>query len=143
MAGHYHGHVDALLQAGSAATTLGTPNSPGVTAGRRRHGPLPFNDLKAVAGTFAAPGRDRLCDHEAAPGQHRHGAPAAPLRPGPEGSVSQGNGALSVSDKVMTSYPPASARLEFVRMMAYVRSDDLGKVIGGGFPAAAFSGRAT
>src|SRR3954454_7072866 len=32
--GHYHGHVDALLvQAGSAATTLGTPNSPGVTEG--------------------------------------------------------------------------------------------------------------
>ena len=34
MEGHYHGHVDALLvQAGSAATTLGTPNSPGVTKG--------------------------------------------------------------------------------------------------------------
>src|SRR5262245_39028937 len=34
MTGHYHGHVDALLvQAGSAATTLGHPNSPGVTAG--------------------------------------------------------------------------------------------------------------
>src|SRR5215467_1105973 len=32
MTGHYHGHVDALLvQAGSAATTLGHPNSPGVT----------------------------------------------------------------------------------------------------------------
>ena len=43
MAGHYHGHVDALLvQAGSAATTLGTPNSPGVTAGATRgHDPLP------------------------------------------------------------------------------------------------------
>ena len=34
MAGHYHGHIDCLLvQAGSAATTLGTPNSPGVTEG--------------------------------------------------------------------------------------------------------------
>ena len=34
MTGHYHGHVDALLvQAGSGATTLGTPHSPGVTPG--------------------------------------------------------------------------------------------------------------
>src|SRR5947199_9651896 len=34
MRGHYHGHVDALLvQAGSSATTLGMPDSPGVTAG--------------------------------------------------------------------------------------------------------------
>src|SRR5262245_24697053 len=33
-AGNYHGHVDSLLvAAGSAATTLGVPNSPGVTAG--------------------------------------------------------------------------------------------------------------
>src|SRR5919201_1948650 len=33
-AGCYHGHVDSLLvQAGSGATTLGVPNSPGVTRG--------------------------------------------------------------------------------------------------------------
>ena len=55
MAGHYHGHVDALLvQAGSAATTLGTPNSPGVTAGATADTILcPFNDLTAVAEAFA------------------------------------------------------------------------------------------
>ena len=47
MAGHYHGHVDALLvQAGSAATTLGTPNSPGVTPGATADTILcPFNDV--------------------------------------------------------------------------------------------------
>ena len=51
MTGHYHGHVDALLvQAGSAATTLGTPNSPGVTAGAAGDTLLcPFNDASAVA----------------------------------------------------------------------------------------------
>src|SRR3954462_10574415 len=55
MAGHYHGHIDALLvQAGSAATTLGTPNSPGVTAGATRDTILcPFNDANAVAEAFA------------------------------------------------------------------------------------------
>src|SRR5262249_52755161 len=46
MTGHYHGHVDALLvQAGSAATTLGTPNSPGVTSGAVQDTILcPFSD---------------------------------------------------------------------------------------------------
>ena len=50
MTGHYHGHVDALLvQAGSAATTLGTPNSPGVTEGAVQDTILcPFNDVRAV-----------------------------------------------------------------------------------------------
>ena len=47
MTGHYHGHVDCLLvQAGSAATTLGTPNSPGVTEGAVHDTILcPFNDV--------------------------------------------------------------------------------------------------
>src|SRR5262245_24504049 len=51
MAGHYHGHIDALLvQAGSAATTLGMPNSPGVTERATRDTILcPFNDARAVA----------------------------------------------------------------------------------------------
>ena len=54
MTGHYHGHVDALLvQAGSAATTLGTPNSPGVTPGATQDTILcPFNDASAVADVF-------------------------------------------------------------------------------------------
>ena len=55
MTGHYHGHVDALLvQAGSAATTLGTPNSPGVTEGAVQDTILcPFNDVRAVADVLA------------------------------------------------------------------------------------------
>src|SRR5689334_11790886 len=54
MTGHYHGHIDALLvQAGSAATTLGTPNSPGVTRGATADTLLcPFNDAEAIAGAF-------------------------------------------------------------------------------------------
>ncbi len=55
MKGHYHGHVDALLvQAGSAATTLGHPNSPGVTQGAVADTILcEFNDAQAVADAFA------------------------------------------------------------------------------------------
>ena len=63
MTGHYHGHVDALLvQAGSAATTLGTPNSPGVTPREPSKDTIlcPFNDLDAVADAFRRfPGSDR------------------------------------------------------------------------------------
>ena len=55
MTGHYHGHVDALLvQAGSAATTLGTPNSPGVTEGcRAGYDPL---SVQRRAGGCRCPG---------------------------------------------------------------------------------------
>src|SRR6202034_2530139 len=55
MTGHYHGHVDALLvQAGSSATTLGTPDSPGVTAGAAQDTILcAYNDADAVAAAFA------------------------------------------------------------------------------------------
>ena len=61
MTGHYHGHIDALLvQAGSAATTLGTPNSPGVTKGCIADTlVLRYNDVPALADAFATHG-DRL-----------------------------------------------------------------------------------
>jgi glutamate-1-semialdehyde 2,1-aminomutase len=54
MTGHYHGHSDTLLvQAGSAATTLGHPNSPGVTPGAVADTLLcPFNDLEAIDRLF-------------------------------------------------------------------------------------------
>jgi glutamate-1-semialdehyde 2,1-aminomutase len=54
-AGCYHGHVDSLLvQAGSSATTLGTPTSPGIpvacTADTLLLG---YNDVEALADAFA------------------------------------------------------------------------------------------
>src|SRR5439155_612963 len=54
-AGCYHGHVDSLLvQAGSSATTLGVPNSPGVPKGCTADTlSLPFNDAQALADAFA------------------------------------------------------------------------------------------
>src|SRR5437588_5652267 len=57
-AGCYHGHVDALLvAAGSSATTLGVPNSPGVPAGCTQDTlVLRFNDTQALADAFAAHG---------------------------------------------------------------------------------------
>ncbi len=60
--GCYHGHSDALLAkgAGSGVATFGIPGSPGVTEGAARDTlSAPFNDVEAVAATFAEPGRAR------------------------------------------------------------------------------------
>src|SRR6516225_8072445 len=53
-AGCYHGHVDSLLvQAGSSATTLGVPNSPGVPSNCTTDTLiLRFNDVEALAEAF-------------------------------------------------------------------------------------------
>src|SRR5262245_63838636 len=57
-AGCYHGHVDSLLvQAGSSATTLGVPNSPGVPRGCTQDTlSLPYNDVAALNDAFKARG---------------------------------------------------------------------------------------
>ena len=82
MTGHYHGHVDALLvQAGSAATTLGTPEQPGRDRRARRHDTIlcPFNDAAAVADAFAPlPRPDRR--RPARAGRRQHGAGPAAAR---------------------------------------------------------------
>src|SRR6516162_5122639 len=57
-AGCYHGHVDSLVvQAGSSATTLGVPTSPGVPRGCTADTlVLPFNDPQALHDAFAQRG---------------------------------------------------------------------------------------
>src|SRR5438445_6626220 len=57
-AGCYHGHVDSLLvAAGSSATTLGVPNSPGVPRGCTADTlVLRYNDTNALAEAFQAHG---------------------------------------------------------------------------------------
>ncbi len=141
MTGHYHGHIDALLvQAGSAATTLGTPNSPGVTAGATQDTLLcPFNDASAVAD---------LLDH------HRGQIAAVLLEPiaGNMGLVpprpghletlrelTDKHGALLVFDEVMTGFRVAYGGAQ---ALFGVTPDmtALGKIIGGGLPAAAYGG---
>src|SRR5207245_379523 len=57
-AGCYHGHVDSLLvQAGSSATTLGVPNSPGVPTGCTADTiVVRYNDVPQMAEAFAEHG---------------------------------------------------------------------------------------
>ncbi len=139
MAGHYHGHIDALLvQAGSAATTLGTPNSPGVTPGATIDTVLcPFNDVAAVEEVFR-----RFPDQVAAvllePVAGNMGL--VPPRPGyleALRELTEQHGAILVFDEVMTGFRLALGGAQ-ERFGITPDLTALGKIIGGGLPAAAY-----
>lgn len=146
-AGCYHGHVDSLLaEAGSGVVTLGLPGSPGIPAHVTADTiVLPFNDRDAVAAAFAEHGADIACViTEAAAGNMGVVAP----EPGFNRFLSEtcaAHGALFVSDEVMTGFRVTrSGHWGLDGAVEGWRPDLLtfGKVMGGGFPAAAFGGRA-
>jgi glutamate-1-semialdehyde 2,1-aminomutase len=139
MTGHYHGHVDALLvQAGSAATTLGHPNSPGVTEGAVADTILcPFNSIEAIDAVFARhPGQIAALLLEPVAGNMGL-VPPAPGYLEHLRAVTEKDGALLVFDEVMTgfrlSYGGAQQRFGVTPDLTV-----LGKIVGGGLPAAAY-----
>lgn len=145
--GCYHGHVDALLaEAGSGVVTLGIPGTPGVPAHVTADTiVLPYNDRAAVDAAFAEYG-DQIAAviTEAAPGNMG----IVPPEPGFNAHLARvcaDHGALLVSDEVMTGFRAArSGHWELDGKVEGWRPDliTFGKVMGGGFPAAAFGGRA-
>jgi glutamate-1-semialdehyde 2,1-aminomutase len=146
-AGCYHGHVDSLLaSAGSGLATLSVPGTPGVPAASAAQTlVLPYNDPDAVAEAFAAHGDKIACViTEAAPGNMG----VVPPRPGFNKLLSETcarHGALFVSDEVMTGFRVTrSGHYGLDGALEGWRPDlvTFGKVMGGGFPAAAFGGRA-
>ncbi|WP_018157062.1 glutamate-1-semialdehyde 2,1-aminomutase [Demetria terragena] len=145
-AGCYHGHVDALLAAaGSGLATFALPDSAGVpesSAGETIV--LPYNDLGAVEAAFAEHG-DQIAAliTEACPGNMG----VVPPQPGFEQGlreITRKHGALLISDEVMTGFRCSASGWYGAEDSASIEPDliTFGKVMGGGFPAAAFGGRA-
>ncbi|MGY2700612.1 glutamate-1-semialdehyde 2,1-aminomutase [Nocardioides sp. HB32] len=146
-AGCYHGHVDSLLAAaGSGVATFALPGTPGVPESSTALTlVLPYNDRSAVEKAFAEHGDRIAClITEAAPGNMG----VVPPEPGFNQFLAEtcrAHGALFVSDEVMTGF--RASRLGQWGLDGAVEGwrPDLvtfGKVMGGGFPAAAFGGRA-
>jgi glutamate-1-semialdehyde 2,1-aminomutase len=141
--GCYHGHSDALLVgAGSGVATLGIPGSPGVPAAFVRLTiSAPYNDLAALEDAFARFGRELACAI-VEPVAANMGL--VPPRPGFLAALREHcdrSGALLVFDEVITGFrvgwSGAQGRYGVVPDLTV-----LGKIVGGGLPAAAYGGRA-
>ena len=141
--GCYHGHADSfLVQAGSGATTLGVPTSPGVSSATAAETLIArYNDLNSVKHRFR---------------EHRRGIAAiivepiagnmgvVPPAPGfLEGlrTLADRHGSLLIFDEVISGFRVGKGGAQ---AQYGVRPDltCLGKIIGGGLPVGAYGGRA-
>ena len=141
--GCYHGHSDSLLiKAGSGALTMGVPSSPGVPAGLAEHTiTRDFNDASAVKEAFTECGEQIACVIvEPIAGNMNMVPPEPGFLEALRSSCDQYEAVL-IFDEVMTGFRVA---LGGAQEMFGIRPDltTLGKVVGGGIPAAAFGGRA-
>jgi len=140
--GCYHGHADSfLVRAGSGVATLGLPNSPGVPESLASLTlTAPFNDLDETWRLAAnAKGGVAAIIVEPVVGNSGFILPADNFLQGLR-KIADETGALLVFDEVMTGFriAPSGAR-ELFEVTADLTT--LGKVIGGGLPAAAYGGR--
>ncbi|HSN51568.1 MAG TPA: glutamate-1-semialdehyde 2,1-aminomutase [Woeseiaceae bacterium] len=141
--GCYHGHSDSLLiKAGSGALTLGVPSSPGVPAELAAHTiTLPYNDVEAVGQAFDELGTEIACVIVEPIAGNMNMVPPAPGFLEALREACSNAGAVVIFDEVMTGFRVAKGGAQ---ALFGIEPDltTLGKVVGGGMPAAAFGGRA-
>ena len=140
--GCYHGHSDSLLiKAGSGALTLGVPSSPGVPAGLAEHTvTLDFNDAAGAEKVFADIGGQIACVIvEPIAGNMNMVPPEAGFLETLRTQCDQYDAVL-IFDEVMTGFRVARGGAQ---ELFGIRPDltTLGKIVGGGMPAAVFGGR--
>ena len=136
-AGAYHGHVDGLLaEAGSGLATQGIPSSPGVTEAQAKDTVIvAWNDREGVAAALEGAAAIVCEPYPANMG-------LVPPEPGFLEFLrdrATASGALLVFDEVITGFRVARGGVQ-EREGVVPDLTVLGKVIGGGLPAAAYAG---
>jgi len=139
--GCYHGHADYLLvQAGSGATTFGTPSSPGVPKSFTDKTLLAkYNDIDSVETLFKKYG-DKIAAVILEPVAANMGVITPQkgflnsLR-----RITRKNGALLIFDEVITGFRLGMGGAQkYFNVIPDITC--LGKIIGGGLPVGAFGG---
>ena len=140
--GCYHGHADTLLAAaGSGVATLGIPGTPGITEGAVRDTiVVPYNDPEALDRAFSDDGDGIACVIVEPVAANMGVIPPDPgflenLR-----SLTERHGALLIFDEVITGFRLGAGGAQG-RFGVTPDLTVLGKIMGGGFPCAAFGGR--
>ncbi len=141
-AGCYHGHVDSLLvSAGSSATTLGVPSSPGVPKGCTADTLVwRYNDVPGLNEAFSKLG-DKVAGVILEPVVGNMGV----VMPSPDfllelRRLTHHHGALLIYDEVITGFRLAlGGAQELLRQKPDLTV--LGKIVGGGLPVGAYGGR--
>lgn len=141
--GCYHGHVDSLLvKAGSGMATLGIADTAGVPRGFAETTiALPFNSVDALEQAFRQRG-DQIAAVIVEPVVGNMGCvPPAPGFLEALRALTLKHGAVLIFDEVMTGF---RLSLGGAQQLYGIRPDltTLGKIMGGGFPLAAYGGRA-
>ena len=142
-AGCYHGHVDALLaSAGSGIMTLGIPSTPGVPSAVVDDTiVVAYNDIDGVAASCERYGEELAAIIVEPVAGNMGCVPPAPGFLEALRRLADATGALLILDEVMTGFRVARGGAQEL----FGITPDLtvlGKIVGGGLPAAAFGGRA-
>ena len=141
-AGCYHGHADPfLVQAGSGATTLGVPTSPGVPAAAAADTLVArYNDIESVRELARQhPGRIAAVFVEPIAGNMGLVPPIDGFLQGLR-DLCDREGMLLIFDEVISGFRASAGGAQ---RLYDIRPDltCLGKIIGGGLPVGAYGGR--